>query len=64
MIFAGEYRAAHNHFGEYAAGAPDVDFLVISPPREHDLWRTVVPCRNVAGHLSLLNTSQAKVAYF
>ena len=35
---------------------------VVFLPGEHDLWSTIVPCRDISCHLRILNTSQSKVA--
>ena len=64
MVFTGEQRLAVQHLCENTARTPDVDLNVVLLPCEHDLGRAVVACRHVAGHLRLLDPSQAEVAYF
>ena len=59
---AGEERLAGGHLGEDAACAPDVYLDVVLLPREHDLRRSVVSRRDIAGHLRVLDTGKAKVA--
>ena len=61
VVLAREERLAFKHLGEDAAGAPDVDLDVILLPGEHDLGGTVVPRGDVAGHLRILNSGEAKV---
>lgn len=62
MILAGEEGLALEHFGENAAGAPNVHLDIIFLPREHYLRRPVVSRGNIAGHLRVLNPGKAKVA--
>lgn len=62
VILAREEGFALEHLGEDAAGAPDVHLDVVLLPREHDLGGAVIPRRNVARHLWILNSGQAKVA--
>lgn len=62
MIFALKQRLAKHHFGEDACNTPDVNLFIVSLPGEHDLRRSVESRGNVAGHLGLLDTSQAEVA--
>jgi len=62
VIFAGEEGLALQHLGEDAASTPDVDLDIVFLPREHDLGRTVVSCRNISGHLGVLDTGKTKVA--
>lgn len=62
VVLAGEQRLALEHLGKDAACAPDIDFDVVLLPRKHDLRGAVVPRRNVARHLGVLNPRQAKIA--
>ena len=62
MILAGEERRALKHLGQDTTGAPDVDLDVVLLLVEHDLRCLVVPRRNIAGHLRILDTRMAKVA--
>lgn len=64
MVLPLEDGVSKQHLSKDTANTPHVDFLVISSPGEHDLGRAVVACRHVAGHLRLLDPSQAEVAYF
>ncbi len=62
VVLAWEERLALEHLGEDATGTPDVDLDVILLPGEHDLGCTIVPRRDVAGHLRILNSGEAEVA--
>lgn len=64
MILPGEQRFPFQHLRENTASAPDVHLHVILLPRKHDLGRPVIPRRNIASHLRVLDTSQAKVTDF
>ena len=61
-VLAGEEWLALEHLCEDAARGPDVDRDVVLLPRQHDLGRAVVPRRDVAGHLRILYSREAKVA--
>jgi hypothetical protein len=61
-VLAGEERLALEHLREDAADGPDVDRDVVFLPREHDLRRAVVPRRDVARHLRVLDAREPKVA--
>jgi hypothetical protein len=63
MIFTRKQGFALEHFGKDAACTPDVYLDVVFLPSEHDFWSSIVSCRDIASHLRILNTSQAKVAY-
>lgn len=62
MILPQEQWSTRHHLGEDASRAPNVDFLVVPSPCEHDLGCTVVSGRDVACHLQFLHAGQAKVA--
>lgn len=62
MVLSREQRLALEHFGEDTSCAPNIDLYVVLLPREHNLWRSVVPGGNIAGHLGILDTGQAKIA--
>lgn len=62
MVLAGEEWLALEHFGENAARAPDIHLHVVLLPREHNLRRSVVSCRDIACHLWVLYTGKAKIA--
>lgn len=64
MILPQEKRSPRHHLGEDTSRAPDVDFLVVPSPGEHDLGCAVVSRRNIACHLRFLHAGQAKVADF
>ena len=61
MVLAWEQWLALQHLSEYTSCTPDVHFHVIFLPCEHDLRRSVVPRRYVAGHLWVLYTSKTEV---
>lgn len=62
VVLAGEERLALKHLGEDAASAPDVHLHIVLLPGEHNLRRSVVSGRNVAGHLRVLDTRKTEVA--
>ena len=62
VVLAWEERLALEHLGKDTAGAPDIDLDVILLPGEHDLGCPIVPRRDVASHLRILNAGEAKVA--
>lgn len=61
MVLAREEGLALKHFRKDAPGAPDVDLDIVLLPGEHDLRSTVVSRRHIAGHLRILDASQAKI---
>ena len=62
MILSREERFSLNHLRENAGCAPDVHLHVVLLPCKHDLGGAVVSCRNVAGHLGILNTGETEIA--
>ena len=62
MILSREERFSLNHLRENAGCAPDVHLHVVLLPCKHDLGGAVVSCRNVAGHLRILNTGKTEIA--
>lgn len=62
VILAREQRSTSQHLGEDAPRTPDIDLDVVLLPCQHDLGGTVVARRDVAGHLGVLDTGEAKVA--
>ena len=62
MILAGEEGFALEHLGEDATSTPDIDLDIVFLPSEHDLGGPVISGGNVAGHLRILDSRQAKVA--
>ena len=61
-VFAGKQRLPFEHLRKDAARAPDVDCDVVLLPREHNFRGTVVPRRDVACHLWVLDPREAEVA--
>lgn len=64
VILSREKRLALKHFGKDATGTPNVYLDVVFLPGEHDFGCTVVSGGNVARHLGVLDSCQAKVANF
>jgi hypothetical protein len=62
MVLAGEKRLSIEHLGKDASSAPNVDLDVVFLPCEHDFGSAVVSCGDVASHLGILNSSEAKIA--
>jgi hypothetical protein len=61
MIFAGEKRFAVKHLSKDATRAPNIHLNIIFLPSQHDLRCTVVPCRDVTGHLRVLDARQTEI---
>lgn len=64
MILPQEKRSPCHHLGEDTSRAPDVDFLVVLSPGEHDLGCAVVSRGDVTCHQRFPHAGQAKVADF
>ncbi len=62
MILPREQRLALQHLCKDTSRAPDINLDIVLLPCEHDLGRSVVSCRDVTGHLRVLNTREAEVA--
>lgn len=62
MVFPGEQRLSFEHLREDAPCTPNIYLHVVLLPGKHDLRRTIVPRRNIARHLRVLNASQPKIA--
>ena len=61
-VLSREKRLALKHFGKDASRAPDIDGDVVLLPCEHDLRRSIVPRRDITGHLRILNARKTKIA--
>lgn len=64
VILPGEDGPPENHLGEDAARTPDIHFLGVSSPGEHDFGGSVVPGGDVAGHLRILHAGEPEIADF
>lgn len=64
VVFPWKERFALEHLGENASSAPDVNLHVVLLPCEHDFRGAVVSCRDVAGHLRVLDAGKTEIAYF
>lgn len=64
VVLPREKRLARQHFSKDASDTPNVYFLVILSPGEHDLGGAVESSGHIAGHILFLHTGQAKVANF
>lgn len=62
VVLAGEQRLALKHLGKDTSNTPNINFNIVLLPSEHDLGSSVISCRDVTGHLGVLNTGQTKVA--
>lgn len=62
VILPWEKGLPFQHLGENASCTPNVHLHVIFLPGEHDLWCSVIPGRNIAGHLWILYPGEAEVA--
>ncbi len=64
MILSREKRLALQHLSKDTSGGPDVDLHIVLLPGEHNLRRSVVPRRNITGHLWVLDTRKTEIADF
>jgi hypothetical protein len=64
VIFSRKERLSLQHFRKYTPGTPDINFDIILLPREHNFWSSVIPGRDVARHLRILDTGKPKVTDF
>ena len=62
MILSWEKRLPLQHLCKDTSRTPDVHLHVVFLPREHDLGRSVVSCRDVSSHLCILNAGQTEIA--
>lgn len=62
VVLAREQRLALEHLGKDTANTPDIDLNIVLLPGEHDLGGSVISCRDVTGHLRVLDTGQTEVA--
>jgi hypothetical protein len=62
VILSGEQRLALEHLSKDAASTPDINFNIIFLPGEHNLGGSVVSCRDITGHLRVLDSCKTKVA--
>lgn len=62
VILSWEQRFAFQHLCEYTSRTPNINFHVILLPCKHDLWSSVVSCRDISCHLRILNTSETEIA--
>ena len=62
VVLAREEWLALEHLCKDTTCTPDIDLDVVFLPCEHDFWRSVVSCRDIAGHLGVLNSGEAKIA--
>lgn len=62
MVLSWKQRLSFQHLGKNASGTPDVDLYIVFLPGEHDLWGTVVSCRDITRHLRILNPCKTEIA--
>lgn len=62
MILSGKQRLAFEHLCENTSRTPNINFHIVFLPSKHDLWCSVVSCRDISGHLRILNTSETEIA--
>jgi len=62
MILSRKQRLALQHLCEDTSCTPDINLHIILLPCEHDLRGSVVSCRDISGHLGILNTCETEVA--
>lgn len=61
MVLSREQRLSFQHLREDATRTPDIHLHIVLLPGEHNLGSPVVSCRHVAGHLRVLDASQAEI---
>ena len=64
MILSWKQWLSLQHLRKDAGCTPDIDFHIVFLPCEHDLGSAIIPGRDIACHLGVLNTGKAKVADF
>lgn len=64
VVLSREQRLSLQHLGKDTPSTPDIDFHVIFLPGEHNFRRTIIPCRDISGHLRILDSSKAEIANF
>ncbi len=62
MILSWEKRLALQHLCEDAPRTPDINLDIVFLPCKHDLRRSVVSRRDIAGHLRILQTRKTEIA--
>lgn len=62
MILSWEQWLSLQHLREDAGRTPNIHFHVVFLPCEHDLGSAIIPGRDIACHLRVLNTGKTKVA--
>ena len=62
MILSREQRLAFQHLCKNASRTPDINLHIILLPCKHNLGCSVVSCRDISGHLRVLNTGETEVA--
>jgi hypothetical protein len=61
VILSWEQGLAFQHLCEYASRTPDINLHIVLLPCEHNLGRSVVSRRDIAGHLGILNTRETEI---
>lgn len=64
MVSPREENFPENHLCQNTSNAPHIHGVVVVLPGQHDLRRAVVSSGDVAGHLGVLFSGQAKVTNF
>ena len=60
-IFTREQWFPFQHLGKYAPGAPDINRNIVLLPGQHDFRSPVVTCRDVSGHLRVLDAGKTEI---
>lgn len=63
MVLSRQEWFAEHHLCEDAPDTPYIDLFGVSSEGEHDFGGSVVAGRDVAGHLGLLHSGKAEIAY-
>lgn len=64
MVFSREKWRFENHLGQNTPDTPHVNTVSVFLPCQHDFRRAIIPSRDIAGHLGVLFSGQAKVTNF
>jgi hypothetical protein len=62
MILSWEEWLRRQHLRHDATSTPQVNRDIVRLPIKHYFRRSIIPCRNIACHMTILDTSKSKVA--
>jgi hypothetical protein len=62
MVLSWEEWLSRQHLRHDATSTPQVNRDIVRSPIKHYFRRSIIPCRNIARHTIILDTSKSKVA--